>query len=170
MNYAVGKTDDGFEERHMAEAIIEQIADWIKDAIDGTQDPGATLTMRAVRPAILDWDVSRYAHGDVIIELVSIDTEGKSTTSSRYESAQFSIYGIITTLPADTAVDTVLTRLSETIRRTLLAGNSGGQACGGLALNIDCPGVDYAAGPGCAVADVTAVVRYPTGLKDGYSS
>jgi len=154
----------------MSEPIVEQISDWINDAIQGVQDPDKTLTLKAVRPTILDWDVGNYAHGDVIIEISSVDTEKKSTTGSRYETGIWSLYGIITTLPANTAVDTVLSRMAETIRRTLLAGNAGGQACGGLALGIDCPEVNYAAGPGCAVVEVGVAVDYPTGLYDGYAA
>jgi len=152
----------------MAEAIIEQIAAWITAAIDGEADPGATLTMNAVRPTNSDWDVSHFKHGDVIIELAGPETNSKTTTS-RTEIADWKLYGIVTTLPANTALDTVMSRLSETIRRTLLAGNSGGLACGGLALLIDCPSAVYSVGDGCDVVEVACRVKYQTELKDGYA-
>jgi len=153
----------------MAEAIIEQIAAWIEEAIDGVQDPGATLTLRAVRPKILDWQADDFKHGDVIIELVDTGTMSK-TTSSRTELGEWKLYGIITALPADTAADIVLSRMAETIRRTLLAGNVRGQACGGLALNIDCPEVNYSIMSGGVVAEVTVQIKYITALADGYAA
>jgi len=149
------------------EAIVERIAVWIEEAIDGVQDPGATLTLRAVRPKILDWQASDFKHGDVIMELIDGGTLSK-TTSSRTELAEWRLYGIITTLPANTAADTVLSRMAETIRKTLLSGNKRGQACGGLALNIDCPDVTYSIMSGGVVAEVTAQIKYVTALADGY--
>jgi len=151
------------------EAIVERIAVWIEEAIDGVQDPGATLTLRAVRPKILDWQASDFIHGDVIIELIDGGTLSK-TTSSRTELAEWRLYGIIKTLPANTAADTVLSRMAETIRKTLLSGNKRGQACGGLALNIDCPDVTYSIMSGGVVAEVTAQVKYVTALADGYKT
>lgn len=151
------------------EAIVERIAEWIEGELDGVQDPGKTLTLRAIRPKILDWEASNFKHGDVIIEIIDGATLSK-TTSSRTEVAEWRLYGIITTLPADTAADTVLSRMAETIRRTLLSGNQGGQACGGLALNIDCPDVTYSIMSGGVVAEVTAQVRYMTALADGYKT
>jgi len=151
------------------EAIVERIAVWIKEAIDGVQDPGATLTLRAVRPKVLDWQASDFKHGDVIMEIIDGGTLSK-TTSSRTELAEWRLYGIITTLPADTAADTVLSRMAETIRKTLLNGNKRGQACGGLALNIDCPDVTYSIMSGGVVAEVTAQIKYVTALADGYKT
>jgi len=151
------------------EPIIEKLAVWIEEELNGVQDPGATLTLRSVRPKILDWQASDFKHGDVIIELIDGGTESK-TTSSRTELAEWRLYGIIRTLPADTAADTVLSRLAETIRRTLLAGNVRGQACGGLALNIDCPDVTYSIMSGGVVAEVTVQIKYVTDLADGYKT
>lgn len=151
------------------EPIVEKIAVWIEEAIDGIQDPDKTLTLRAVRPKILDWQASDFKHGDVVMEIVDGATLSK-TTSSRTEVAEWRLYGIITTLPADTAADTVLSRMAETIRRTLLEGNKRGQACGGLAQNIDCPEGTYSIMAGGVVAEVTAQVRYVTDLADGYKS
>jgi len=151
------------------EPIIEKLAVWIEEELNGVQDPDATLTLRAVRPKILDWQAEDFKHGDVIIEIIDISTLSK-TTSSRTELAEARIYGIIRTLPADTAADTVLSRLAETIRRTLLAGNVQGQACGGLALNIDCTDVTYSIMSGGVVAEVTAQIKYVTDLADGYKS
>ncbi len=151
------------------EAIVEKIGVWIEEAIDGVKDPGATLTLRAVRPKILDWQASDFKHGDVIIELIDGGTLSK-TTSSRNELAEWRLYGIITTLPANTAADTVLSRMAETIRKTLLSGNKRGQACGGLALNVDCPDVTYSIMSGGVVAEVTCQITYITALADGYKT
>lgn len=151
------------------EPIVERIAEWIEEEIDGVQDPDATLTLRAVRPKILDWEASNFKHGDVIIEALEGATLSK-TTSSRTEVAEWRLYGIIKTLPANTAADTVLSRMAETIRRILLGGNQKGRACGGLALNIDCPDVTYSIMSGGVVAEVTAHIKYVTGLADGYKT
>lgn len=153
----------------MAEPIIEQIAEWIKDALNGQADPGGTLTLKSIRPKILDWRESDFAHGDVIIELVAVNTISKTTVESRTEKGIFKCYGIVRNLPADTKADTVLARMTETIRRLLLAGNTGGKACGTLALNIDCPAVDLAIFNGGLETIVTVEVEYPTPLKDGYA-
>jgi len=153
----------------MAEPIVEKIAEWIEGEIDGMQDPDATLTLRAIRPKILDWQASDFKHGDVVIEFVDGGTISK-TTSSRDELAEWKLYGIITTLPANTSADTVLSRMAETIRRTLLSGNKRGQACGGLALNIDCPEVNYSIMSGGVVAEVTCQVTYVTAVSDGYKT
>ena len=150
------------------EPLIEKIAVWIEEEIEGIQDPGKTLTLNAVRPKILDWQAENFKHEDVIIELIDQGTLSK-TTSSRTELAEARLYGIIRILPADTAADTVLNRMAETIRRTLLSSNKRGQACGGLALNIDCPDVTYSIMSGGVVAEVTAQIKYVTDLADGYN-
>ncbi len=154
----------------MAEPIIEQISDWINDALDGKADPDTTFTLRSVRPTVLDWEASDFAHGDVIIELGPIVTQSQTTVESRTEQATFKLYGIVRTLPANTKADTVLARMAETIRRLMFAGNADGQACGGLALNIDCPNVDPGIFNGGILAEVTAEVKYQTALKDGYAA
>ena len=153
----------------MSETVHEQIAQWIANALDGKQDPDATLTLRAVRPKVLDWDVEDFQHGDVVIEAESITTESRTTTKSRTESAEWNLYGIIRTLPADTVADTVVSRLIETIRRILLAGNALGRACGGLALRIDCPSAGFEIFAAGLIAHVKVNVLYQTALADGYA-
>jgi hypothetical protein len=155
----------------MTETIHEQIAQWIAAALDGKQDADATLTLRAVRPKILDWTVEDFQHGDVVIEAEGLATESRTTVSSRTEKAALTCYGIIRELPADTVADadTVVSRMIKTIRSLLLAGNSAGTACGGLAVSIDCPKVDFEIMAGGLVADVTVSVTYRTALKDGYT-
>ena len=150
------------------ETIHEQIAQWIAAALDGQQDPEATLTLRAVRPKILDWTVEDFKHGDVILEAGDITTQGRTTVSSRTELGAWKCYGIIRELPANTAADTVISRMIETIRRLLLAGNAGGNACGGVAVTIDCPDAEWSLMAGGVVAEVTVNVVYRTALKDGY--
>lgn len=152
----------------MPEPIIEQIAQWIENALDGQQDPDATLTLRAVRPKILDWTVQDFKHGDVIIEGGPKSTQNKTASISRGELANFKCYGIIRTLPADTAADTVLNRMTEAIRKLLLAGNSGGRACGGVAYHIDCLSDTPGLMDGGIVAEVNVQVTYRTGIFDGY--
>jgi hypothetical protein len=149
------------------EPIVERISEWIEGAIDDVQVPGAGLTTRAVRPKILDWQAQDFKHGDVIMEIIDQGTMSK-TTSSRQELAEWRLYGIIRILPANIAADTILTRMAETIRRILLSGNQRGQACGGLALNIDCPEVNYSIMSGGLVVEVTCQVIYVTALSDGY--
>ena len=153
----------------MAEPIIEQIAAAIATAIDNKQDPDATFTTNAVRPKIVDWELTHYAHADVIIELISFATQSKTTVESRTELATFKLYGIVRDLPADTAADTVVARMAETIRREMFGLNASGQAISGKALNVDCPAFDYSEMPGGLVAEVTVQVSYQTALADGYA-
>lgn len=154
----------------MAEPVIEQITDWINDALDGQQDPDATLTLRSVRPVVLEPDDRNFRHGDVVIEITDIKTQQKTASDSRTELASWILHGVIRELPASTAADTMLARMGETIRRLLLAGLAGGQACGGLALDIDCPETSYELIEGGVVVRVTVAVRYMTALKDGYEA
>ena len=151
------------------ETVHEQIAQWITAALDGQQDADATLTLRAVRPKVLDWTVEDFKHGDVVIEADDIETESRTTVSSRTEKATWTCYGIIRELPANTVADTVVPRMIETIRNVLLAGNSVGTACGGVAVSIDCPKADFEIMAGGLVADVTVNVIYRTALKNGYT-
>ncbi len=153
----------------MPETINEQIAAWIATAIDGQLDPDATFTLAAVRPKILDWDFPKMAHGDVVIELVTIGTVSKTTVESRTELATWRLTGVIRELPADTAADTVLSRMAETIRTLMFAGNSGGKACGGLANKIDCPKQDRGSIAAGVIAEVTVTVEYKTALADPYA-
>lgn len=154
----------------MSEPIHEQIAQWIQSALDGAQDPDLTLTLRAVRPRNLDWSVTdqNFKHNDVIIAAIDFDTQNKTASISRGELAKFKCYGIIRTLPANTAADTVVSRMIETIRRKLMAGNSGGRACNDLAYHIDCPKGIFGVMDGGLVAEVDVQVTYRTGLLDGY--
>ena len=149
------------------EPIVEKIAVWLSEAIDGVQDPDGTFTLRSVRPTVIDWQAEDFNHGDVILEIQEGQTLDGTTTSKK-ELAEWRLYGIVTTLPADTAADTVLTRVAETIRRTMLGGNKRGQACGGLAHKIHCPKAEYSDMPGGVVVEVTVLVEYWTSLFDGY--
>ena len=153
----------------MSEPIIEQIAQWINDALDGVSDDDSTLTLRSIRPKILDWADLHFVHGDVIIEMVDIETQSTDLSSYRYEKATLRLNGIITQLPEGVKADTVLARLVETIRRTILAGNILEPPLGGLAKNIDCPAVNYEPIEGGVCAIVTCVVEYRTAIFDGYS-
>ena len=120
------------------EAIVERIAVWIEETINDVKDVDQTMSLNAVRPKILDWQVEDFKHDDVIIEIIDKGTLEKTSTS-RKELAEWRLYGIIKELPDDTAADTQLCRMTETIRQFLLNENKKGQACGGLALSIDCP-------------------------------
>lgn len=152
----------------MAETIHEQIAAWIAAAIDGQADPGGSMTLRAVRPKILEWSVEDFVNGDVIIEAEDLKTQSRRTTASRTELGRWNLYGIINQLPADTAADTYISRMIETMRRLMLAGNSQGGACGGLAHSIECPEAGFGIMTGGVVAEVVVHVLYSTGLYDGY--
>jgi len=149
------------------EPIVERIAVWIKDAIDGAQDEDQTITLAAVRPTIVDWNVEDYKNNDAIIEIIDKVTLEKAG-SKRKEVAEWKIYGIIRELPANTAADTHLCRMCETIRRVMFRGNVKGQACGGLALNIDCPEDNFSIMTGGIVAEVTVQVQYWTAIDSGY--
>ena len=159
----------------MNETIHEQIAQWIAAALDGKQvEPGVpppdkTLTLQAVRPKVIDWNIEDFKHGDVVIEAGPLTTESRTTVQSRTEMGEWTCYGIIRTLPPDTVADTVISRMIETIRRLLLAGNKAGLACEGLATCIDCPAASFLTCSGGVIAQVTVNVRYRTALFDGYT-
>lgn len=144
------------------EPIVEQLAVWIETAIDGRQDPDGTLTLRAVRPELLDWENDTYRHGDVVLVLESIETQSKTNTS-RTELATWTLHGVVKKQTAGTAADTVLARMAETIRRLVLAGYAGGQA-----LLIDCGKVVFRDIEGGVTAGVTVTVKYQTDVDDGY--
>ena len=148
----------------MPEPIIEQIADWIFDALDTVQDPDETFTLSAIRPQMEEWDKTSFSHGDCIIENDSLETV-RFSTESREEKGIWKIYGIVATLPDNTSLDIVMNRMSETIRRNLMGGNLKGKACGGVATHLNCPNVMYAPGP---MVVVTVEVSYWTHVHDGY--
>jgi hypothetical protein len=153
----------------MAEPIIEQIAVWINDALDGKSDPDGTLTLRAVRPKILDWSTLQLIHGDVAIELGMIETLDTDTRSYRREKATFLLHGFVDHLPDGVKADTYLARCGETIRRLVLAGNIDAHPLSGLALSIDCPEVVFLPVDGGVKVIVTCIVEYSTAIYDGYS-
>jgi len=154
----------------MSEPILEQIAQWIASAVDGVSDDTGTVSLNVVRSTMIDWELPQFRHGDVLLELESMDEDTEhGSLDARVEIATWAIYGIVVTLPDDTAADTILARTSETIRRALLAGNTAGnQACDGLAIQIDCPSTQYARAPGMALAVVTCKVMYQTRILDPY--
>lgn len=141
------------------EKVIEQISEWIKEEINGLQDPDGILTLRAVRPKIVDWEVSNFKHGDVVMELGNIEPYDVTTTS-RLQLGLWKLYGIITMLPANTTADDMLGLMSELIRSKLLSGNKHGRACGGLALNISCPDTSYGSMSGGVVTEMTVNIRF----------
>lgn len=139
--------------------VIDQISEWIKEEIDGLQDPGATLTLRVVRPKIVDWQVSDFKHGDVVMEFGNREPYDV-TTSSRIWLGEWKLYGILTTLPTGKTADDMLDLMSELIQSKLLSGNKHGRACGGLALLISCPDVNYGSMAGGVVTEMTVNVRF----------
>jgi len=156
----------------MSEPIIEQIAQWINDALDGVSDDDGTLTLRSIRPKILDWEPSHYWHGDVIIVLGLLKTVSKTTVESRTELATFILEGIIKKLPEDTYADVFASRMAETIRRTMLAGNKYLEPVNpppSPTMNIDCPEFNIAPFEGGIEVIVTCNFKYQTALKDGYT-
>jgi len=152
----------------MSEPIIEQIAQWIENALDGAADPDTTLILRSIRPTILDWSELQLIHGDVIIGLISVKTESYTNTS-RTELAEFLLDGCVSQLPDSVKADTVLARFAETIRKTLLAGNTSGTACNGLAISLDCDETEFAVSEGGVDVLVKCKVIYTTNIFDGYT-
>jgi len=141
------------------EKIIDQISDWIAEEIDGLQDPDATLTLRVVRPKIVDWQVSDFKQGDVIMEFGNREPYD-ITTSSRLWLGEWKLYGILKTLPANRNADDLLDLMSELIQNKLLSGNKHGRACGGLALLISCPDTNYGSMAGGVVTEMIVNVRF----------
>jgi len=141
------------------EKIVEQISDWIVEEINGLQDPDKILTLRTVRPKIVDWQVSDFKHGDVIMEFGNKE-QYDVTTTSRLWLGEWKLYGIITTLPDNTDADDMLDLMSELIQSKLLSGNKHGRACGGLALNISSPDTSYGSMTGGVVTEMTVNIRF----------
>ncbi len=138
--------------------LPKKIAQWIAEALDGVTDPDETLTLNVIQPGILDTFESHFADGDVFVigEDDVLDTE--STEPSRLVTALIKVYGVA--VRTGETADKLLSRITETIRRTLLAGNSKGRACDGLALNIDCPSYRFGSVPGMAITEVNVFVKY----------
>ena len=141
------------------EQIIKQISEWIEEEINGLRDPDGILTLRVVRPKVVDWQVSNFKHGDVIIEFGNKEPYDVTTTS-RMWLGEWKLYGIITTLPDNTDADDMLDLMSELIQSKLLSGNKHGRACGGLALNISCPDISYGSMTGGVVTEMTVNIRF----------
>ena len=141
------------------EKVVDQISEWIEEEINGLQDPDGILTLRTVRPKIVDWQVTDFKHGDVIMEFVNVEPYD-ITSTSRLWLGEWKLYGIITTLPDNTDADDMLDLMSEMIRSTLLGGNKMGRACGGLALNISCPDTSYGSMAGGVVTEMTVNIRF----------
>ena len=141
------------------EQVIKQISEWIEEEINGLQDPDGILTLRVVRPKIVDWQVTDFKHGDVIMEFVNVEPYD-ITSSSRLWLGEWKLYGIITTLPDNTDADDMLDLMSELIQSKLLSGNKHGRACGGLALNISCPDTSYGSMTGGVVTEMTVNIRF----------
>ena len=141
------------------EQIVQDISEWIEVALNGLQDPDKLLTLRVVRPKIVDWQVTDFKHGDVVMELGNIEPY-EITSSSRMWLGEWKLYGILTTLPTGKNADDMLDLMSELIRSKLLSGNKRGRACEGLALNISCPDVNYGSMSGGVVTELTVNIRF----------
>lgn len=153
----------------MAEPIIEQILDWINDKLDGVQDPDTTLTLRSVRPVVQDYINPKFKHCDVVIDLDSIENKSQTTVESKLKTATVRLNCIVRTLPADTAADTFIARMFETVRRTILSGYNDDPKFGGLAIiNASCPLVQFELIEGGINTIVFCMVEYATDLLDGY--
>lgn len=158
--FSQGFFPQGFWPQRFWPAPLGDIADWIARELDGLPDPGGSLTLRVVRPGILDAGESHFADSDVFLCGIDEDVKTRTVTPGRLSTALLRLYGIVRELPAATAAGTVLSRVAETIRAPILAGNVAGRACGGLALNIDCPNTGFAPAPGCEMAIVDVAVKY----------
>jgi hypothetical protein len=151
----------------MDEPIVEQLAQCIADAIDGQRGPAGTMTLRAVRPNLLDWGDNDCKHGDCVIELTDVKTQS-ATSDSRIMLGTWLVFGVVRTEDSAVPTDRVICRMAETIRRLLLAWNSHGRACGGLARKIDCPKAAFGDIGGGVGVEVTVTVEYETAIGDGY--
>jgi hypothetical protein len=141
------------------EQIVQQISDWIEAELNGLQDPDELLTLRVVRPKIVDWQVSDFKDADVIMEFVNVEPY-LVTDSSRLWLGEWKLYGILTTLPAGKDADDMLDLMSELIISKLLGGNKYGRACEGLAVNISCPDTSYGSMAGGVVTEMIVNVRF----------
>jgi hypothetical protein len=148
------------------ESIHEQIAQWLAAALDGQSDPDGIITLRAVRPKILDWTVEDFKHGDCIIlaDRIKIKGDGYETIETLYGSRSqigtWWIQVVIRQLPEDISGDAYINKVMEMVQSILLAGNSGGRACNGLALNIDCPEMNFEMCIGGLIAEIIVNIEY----------
>ncbi len=155
-----GYWPDGFWPQGFWPANLVRIADWIAAALDSKTIEGTDLLIRIIRPVINDFAESQFNHADVFLCGIKEKIEVETTTPSRIDKALFRVYAVLRAVPISETADTMLNRISETIRKLLLAGNIGGAACDGLAMSIDCPYVKYLPGDGCQVAAVDVIVEY----------
>lgn len=151
---------EGFWPQDFWPDLPMRIAAWVADALEDVQDPDESLTLRVIRPTIVDWEESHYANGDVILVGIDENIDTETTTPTRLSTALLKLYGIIRVVPDRMSADTMLSRMAETIRRTLLAGNSRSRACDGIALNIDCPRTAFANSEGLIASIVDVEVKY----------
>jgi len=153
----------------MSEPIIEQIAVWISDALDGKSDPDGTITLRSVRSSILNVTELQLIHGDVLIELAGKKTKSTDMSSFRTETGTFTVAGFVSNIPDDSFADTYLIRVAETICKFLMAGNTDAQPLNGLAESIDCPEYILMNSVGGVDVIVTCNVTYSTNIYNGFS-
>jgi hypothetical protein len=138
--------------------LPKKIVQWVADALDGVSDPDGTLTLNVIQPGILDVFESHFANGNVFVIGEDDVMETETAEPGRLVTALIRVYGLI--VQATEITDKLLARITETVRRTLFAGNSAGRACDGLALNIDCPDSGFHAGPGCSIARIDVFIKY----------
>jgi len=139
-------------------ALPKKIAQWIAEQLEGVTDPDGTLTLKVIQPGILDIFESHFENGNIFVIGEDDDMETETTEPSRLITTLIKVYGIA--VRTGETADKLLSRITETIRRTLLAGNSKGRACDGLALNIDCPSYRFGSAPGMAITEVNVYVKY----------
>lgn len=151
----------------MSKPVVEKIEQWIADTLDGVSDTESLITLNSVRSNILDWDVSSYAHGDILIDIVSIETLQKDYEVERKEKVIFKLCLIIRKL-GDNSADTLLNQGAELIRQTLLADADRERVCGSMAESIECLAIMFGMDDGCVIAEVTVEIEYYTDIKDGF--
>lgn len=158
--WSKGFWPDGFWPQGFWPEVLGRIADWIARALDGKAVEGTDLSLNIIRPGINDYAESQYNNADVFLCGIEEKIEDITATPSRLYKALFRVYAVLRAVPLSETADTMLNRISETMRKLLLAGNSDGTACDGLAMSIDCPRYEYLPGEGCQVSAVDVVVEY----------
>lgn len=151
---------DGFWPQGFWPVGLGRIADWIATALDSQAVEETGLSLKIVRPGINDYSESHFNNADVFLCGIEEKMESITATPSRLYKALFRVYAVLRNVPVSVTADTMLNRITETIRKLLLAGNIGGTACDGLAMSIDCPKYTYLPGDGCQVTAVDVVVDY----------
>ena len=155
--FPIGHFSDGAFPTYHWPGLPGGILNWIAGKLHNVDIAGQSYSLNIIQPEIIDPYDSIFSNGDCILLGIK-ENINEVTTSSRFRTLLARVYGIISSTlePADKA----LSRIIETVRKTLLGSNIAGGACNGLAISIDCPDSRFYAWPGMVIAEIDILVEY----------